>query len=157
MNHMFTPEGAALEKLKIILVSQSSSRKSILSQLITTNFTSMKSGFAEDLDKNLLKDPKQYCIETCRGKVNSFLEKVSNENIEFDIAIFCDTIIRDKDGNIFEKPVDKEDHKNMIKHLMETDSFAASTLIVLYDTNRIRQKIQNEDSELPEFCVKSKF
>ena len=147
MEHMFTSSGKQFQNLNILLVSESQSRIKIMTHYFTPNFKTMKSGFAEDLDQKSYKNYREYCIATCRGKKDSFLKKVEHSKIDFDIAILCDSIIGDQFGKIFEKPEDKEDHKAMLKHFMGINVFNACALIVLYDTVKIRNKLQGKPVE----------
>ena len=132
-----------LKQLKVILVSESYSRKFILEKINLFSFTTMKSGFEEDISKISTKDYKDYCIKTTDGKVNSFLENIKKKNIDFDIAICCDTIIRDEQGNIFEKPGTIPNHIKMLEHFSNQNVYAVSAISIISNDENIKNILNN--------------
>ena len=95
-----------MKSKKIILASSSPRRQDILKQL-GIPFKIIKSDFAEDLDKNIYKNPKDYTTETAKLKAYDVLEKVKNQNETVDIIISADTVVS-FESKIIEKPDSKE-------------------------------------------------
>ncbi|EHN00188.1 YOR111W-like protein [Saccharomyces cerevisiae x Saccharomyces kudriavzevii VIN7] len=104
-------------KYDVILASSSPRRYEILHDIMGfTELKTMVPTFEENLDKTKYStNPIEYARDTSRRKAQSIVEILSdyqNENsneIEKPKLIICaDTIIIDKDGKIYEKPITKE-------------------------------------------------
>lgn len=104
-------------KYDVILASSSPRRYEILHDIMgLTELKTMVPTFEENLDKTKYStNPIEYARDTSRRKAQSIVEILSdyqNENsneIEKPKLIICaDTIIIDKDGKIYEKPITKE-------------------------------------------------
>jgi septum formation protein len=115
MLHKFS---SLLEKLSIVLASQSPRRAAILRENLGLNFNVVVSGFAENLDKALFKNPSDYVSNTARLKAesvaDSFISSTSNNKADFIIS--ADTIVV-FDNIILEKPENDEGAKTMLKML----------------------------------------
>lgn len=94
-------------KLNIILASTSKRRVDMLKEL-GVNFISVSPNFDENLIK--IKDPKKYVETLAKCKAESI------QNVENSIIIAADTIVY-LDGEILEKPKDKDHARQMLKKL----------------------------------------
>lgn len=99
--------------MRIILASGSPRRKELL-QLITKNFEIIVSNIDESLNKNLTIENQ--VSELSYLKAKSVFEKLENDRI----VIGADTIVT-KNNEIYGKPKDKLDAKNILKKLLEND------------------------------------
>ncbi|CAH1761774.1 4617_t:CDS:2 [Entrophospora sp. SA101] len=95
----------------ISLTSGSKNRKEILSRL-GINFKSITSGFAEDLDKSSFEKPSDYVIANAKKKCLNVYDRL----LKVDIIISADTVGY-IDGEILEKPRDREDALRILKKL----------------------------------------
>ena len=144
-----------LKNLNILLVSESKSRRELLTKLNLFPFEITKSGFDEDICKNSTKDYLDYSRQTTQGKVTSFLAKMRKEPVQFDLAIFCDSISRSHSGQIFEKPGSVPKHVQMLKTFSDQEIFACSSVALVYNVQSIRNLVEKTscDSSMSAFEV----
>lgn len=105
-----------LEKLSIVLASQSPRRFAILKENIGLNFEVKISGCEEDIDKASCSSPTEYVIRTARLKADAVLTSLKLDNCYTDLLIAADTIVV-CNNVILEKPGDKETAKSMLRML----------------------------------------
>lgn len=99
--------------MRIILASGSPRRKELL-QLITSDFEIIVSNIDETLDKNLTLENQ--VSELAYSKAKSVFDKLDGDRI----VIGADTIVT-KNNEIYGKPKDKANAKEMLKKLLEGD------------------------------------
>ena len=104
-----------LEKKKIVLGSKSEGRKRLLRDA-GLKFEVVVSDFEEDLDKSGFENTIEYVKATCRGKLGSLRSKVPEG---FNLLIVCDTVCSIGGKRVIEKPVDKQDHIQMVTELRD--------------------------------------
>jgi septum formation protein len=76
----------------------------------------MISGFSEDIDKTICRNPTIYVTRTARQKAEAVCNMIQASGKSVDLVIAADTIVVYKDS-ILEKPVDKTAAIHMLKML----------------------------------------
>ncbi|EAS03096.1 septum formation protein Maf protein (macronuclear) [Tetrahymena thermophila SB210] len=148
-----------LKNKNIFLCSQSKPRRNLLEQL-GLQLNIYPSSFEEDLDKSLYKDPKDYVKDTCQGKVNDVLKKFQQENINWDIAIFCDTIIVLND-KIIEKPENEQQAADFLRTFKNNTQYVHTACFVLFNDKQNNKVIERHVidtckvifGDIPEECI----
>lgn len=97
---------------KLILASQSPSRKKILSDMGYL-FESVPSEFEERFD--MKKTPQENAVLLSEGKAQAVFDRLSPEEQKNTVVVGMDTIAIDANGKLLEKPRNKKDAENMVK------------------------------------------
>ncbi|KAG2456764.1 ADT3 translocase, partial [Polypterus senegalus] len=80
-------------------------------------FEVVPSWFKETLDKSLFENPYDYAVETAKQKALEVAKRMQLKHLKMpDIVIGADTIVT-LDGDILEKPIDKQDAHRMLSRL----------------------------------------
>ncbi|CAD8153454.1 unnamed protein product [Paramecium octaurelia] len=135
-----------LKNAKIILGSQSKGRQGLLKMVDLFKFEVFPSTFEENLDKQI--DPLTYVQKTCEGKVINLLETFKQNNQQWDICIFADTVC-EINGKIIEKPNTKEDAYNFLK-LFSNSLHLVHTCVYVVGKNEKNQIFQLNGVETTE-------
>lgn len=130
--------------MKIILASKSPRRKEILS-MITKDFDVIVSDEEEILDENLTLEDQAKSLAYVKAK--SVFEKTEGDRI----VIGSDTMVVDLDGNIYGKPKDREDAKNMLDRIKNTKHNVITSLAILVERNN--EYIEHVDYDLAEVYI----
>ncbi|CAG8607644.1 3197_t:CDS:2, partial [Acaulospora morrowiae] len=99
---------------RVILASGSPRRKEVL-ELLGIEFEVIVSNFSENLDKSKYS-PFEYALETATEKGLEVYGRLAQEDKDVDLVIAADTVVS-LDGEILEKPIDKDDAFKMLKKL----------------------------------------
>lgn len=103
---------------RVVLASKSPQRLQIVkSELGYANAEAVKSGFAEDLDKDMFA-PFEYCMQTAIQKALDVYRAEANADEEPGLLIAADTVI-ELNGITLEKPKGADDHIEMLKKLRD--------------------------------------
>ncbi len=121
-----------IKKKRIILGSSSLSRKDCL-ELLGVDFSIKKSDFEENLSKSDFSSAEDYCLETCRNKMLDLTEKMKDEE-NYDILITADTIIKNIDNQILEKPKDLQEHIEFLKSYSNSEITVITAMILRIKT-----------------------
>ena len=122
-----------IKQKKIILGSSSKSRKDCL-EMLNLDFEIKKSDFEENLEKSDFPSADAYCLETCKQKMVDLSEKLKNEN--YDILITADTIVKNIDNKILEKPISNSEHKNFLKSYSKSHIELITAMVLSIKTNK---------------------
>lgn len=76
----------------------------------------MASNFEEDYDKSRFASPTEYCNATCLKKGELVLERTRHDPIPPSLLVSSDTIVV-CDGIIYEKPIDRDDARRMLREI----------------------------------------
>ncbi|XP_069493074.1 probable bifunctional dTTP/UTP pyrophosphatase/methyltransferase protein [Ambystoma mexicanum] len=113
---MLNPVISKLAGKRVVLASSSPRRQDILTN-VGLRFEVVPSWFKETLDKSAFTAPHQYAVETAKQKALEVARRVHEKHLKTpDIVIGADTIVT-LEGDILEKPVDKQDAYNMLSRL----------------------------------------
>ena len=140
-----------LNTLSVVLASQSPRRQEILKyNLGFDKFVCIPSNFSEDVDKTACVSAEEYVERTSSGKMNDILHRREELGIQPDLVISADTIVVGVDGNILEKPVDRNHAVAMLYSLQGSKHrvMTAVTLGLLEKTNneyKIRSFVEQTD------------
>jgi len=107
--NMLLPHLPFLNSLKILLASASPRRSSLL-QLLGVQFTVGVSDYPENQDWRSFSSPVEYVQSNALMKLNFAQGKF----VDCDLIIAADTIV-EAEGQVYEKPVDAEDAKRMMR------------------------------------------
>ncbi|XP_028846883.1 putative bifunctional dTTP/UTP pyrophosphatase/methyltransferase protein isoform X1 [Denticeps clupeoides] len=100
----------------VVLASASPRRLEILTN-VGLRFEVVPSWFKETLDKALFKAPHEYAMATAKQKALEVAKRMPFKHLKTpDIVIGADTVVT-VDGQILEKPVDKQDAYRMLSSL----------------------------------------
>ena len=137
----------SLSCTNVILASGSPRRSDILSNL-GIKFKIQVSDFEENLCKEYFKTPKDYVLQTARGKIDSVYAKNSGNNT---LIIAADTIVV-LGSQILEKPV-SESHALEMLSMLNGQSHSVLTALVVYykDTQGILKKSEIVEETIVEF------
>ena len=114
------------EKYEIILGSSSPRRYEIMHDMMGfSHITVMKPSFEENLPKeNYKSDISGYALETSRFKAEGLLSDLTEKRghdfsgdtkAQKFLIICADTVVADRDNNIYEKPVTKENQERYLR------------------------------------------
>lgn len=135
-----------LNTLSVVLASQSPRRQEILTNnLGFEKFACIPSNFSEDIDKSTCGSAEEYVERTCLGKINDILNRRKELNIQPDLVISADTIVVGVDGNILEKPSDRNHAISMLSSLQGNKHrvMTAVTLGLLENSHEDHYKIRS--------------
>lgn len=109
--------------MKIILASQSPRRKELL-ELLLSDFEIQPSDF-DERSQAYDGDPGSYCLELAEGKALAVSKKQPEA-----LVIASDTLVF-KDGNIYNKPTDRDSARAMIEALQGDSHWVFSSLVMV--------------------------
>ncbi|XP_012689509.1 probable bifunctional dTTP/UTP pyrophosphatase/methyltransferase protein isoform X2 [Clupea harengus] len=118
----------------VVLASASPRRLEILTN-VGLRFEVVPSWFKETLDKALFKTPQDYAVETARQKALEVATRMPYKHLKTpDIVIGADTVVA-VDGQILEKPSDKQDAYRMLSSLSgkEHSVFTGVAIVLCQD------------------------
>lgn len=123
----------ALNSMKIVLASGSPRRREILNNVGLVSFTVVKSGFEEDLDKSACDGAAGYAQATAWMKVKDVCEKwnVDERGEMPDVLIGADTVVESRDGEVLEKPANREEARAMLRALSNGESKVHTGVAIL--------------------------
>ncbi|CAK7243168.1 MAG: hypothetical protein STHCBS139747_004679 [Sporothrix thermara] len=143
-----------LRSHRVILASASPRRKALLAQVGLTNLEIWPSNKPEDLPKALY-GPFEYVAETAQRKCLDVYQEVlavqeaaaakaeaegktGPRGIPTDpeLVIAADTVIVTRDGRILEKPRSAAEHKQMLRHLRDTNTHRVLTAVCVLSPRR---------------------
>ncbi|EPS42503.1 hypothetical protein H072_3509 [Dactylellina haptotyla CBS 200.50] len=113
---------------RVILASASPRRKQLLAQIGLTKIDVVPSDFAEDLDKAKYT-AIEYVMETAQEKCMSVYKQEIDSDEEPALVIAADTIICSYLGAIVEKPLNYQDHLDMLKGLRDAEPHKVITAV----------------------------
>ncbi len=128
--------------MKIILASKSPRRRELLELMGIKNYEVMVSNIDEEIDDNLKIKDKVKKLSYKKAKI--VFDKTKGDII----VIGADTIVV-KDGNIYGKPKDEEDAKNMLRKFMDSKVDVMTAVTVLIEKkSKVSKKIDLDESEV---------
>ena len=107
-----------LQRVKVVLASQSPRRKELMASL-GLEFETLPSGFSEDLDKSKYDDAADYAADTAYFKVEDVARTIQKREEGFIspyLIVGADTVV-DLAGEVMEKPDTEEDAFRMLSTL----------------------------------------
>lgn len=123
---MLLPHLPFLNSQKVLLASGSPRRSQLLS-LLGVNFTVGVSEYPENQDWRTFPTPLDYVLSNARNKLRFALEKFPG----YDLVIAADTIVEAR-GVVYEKPLDAEDAKRMMREFSGSKHFVHTAVLVSY-------------------------
>ena len=139
----------------IILASGSPRRKELLSLMGISEFTILKSDFAEDLCKDLFTSSDAYCLATAQAKASDVvktLELKQGYQRLGTVLIGADTIV-EINNKVLEKPADEVDAANMIR-MLSNSWHTVHTGVCIY-TNQGGDAKKERENTAPLVCTSS--
>jgi septum formation protein len=124
--------------MKIYLASASPRRRTLL-QKLGLEFELIEPEYEELLEKGI--DPKAYARQNAIGKARSVLSDINDG-----LIITADTIVV-INGEILEKPRDREDAVRMLKKLSGSSHFVYTAVVVL-DAETRQMEVELEETEV---------
>jgi septum formation protein len=149
---MLSPFTKLLEKLTIVLASQSPRRSSIFRENLGLTFEVVVSGFAEDIDKTQCTSPTDYVMKTARMKAVDVTTLLSSSGRFPDLIVSADTVVV-QGNSILEKPGDVESAKAMIRQLSGTEHSVLTSVTIACNRNSFR--FQNDCPPVNEYTYHS--
>lgn len=134
----------SLKSTKVILASGSPRRSEILAKL-GIKFSVIVSEFEENLSKQL--SPKEYVLQTARGKISSVYSKNSESNT---LIIAADTIVV-LGSQILEKPTSLTNALEMLTALNGKTHSVFTALVVYYKKDGVLYKKEIVEETIVEF------
>lgn len=128
--------------MKIILASQSPRRKALLEQMGFKDFEIINSHLKEEMDSSLgvQEQVKKISFEK--------VKKVFNETTGDRIVVGADTVV-EKDNQIYGKPKDKEEARNMIRKFKNsTVNIITAMTVFIQKKDRKIQKVNSTTTEI---------
>ncbi|XP_039600694.1 probable bifunctional dTTP/UTP pyrophosphatase/methyltransferase protein isoform X2 [Polypterus senegalus] len=102
---------------KVVVLASASPRRQEILRNVGLRFEVVPSWFKETLDKSLFENPYDYAVETAKQKALEVAKRMQLKHLKMpDIVIGADTIVT-LDGDILEKPIDKQDAHRMLSRL----------------------------------------
>lgn len=123
-----------LEKLSIVLASQSPRRSSIFRENLGLKFEVIVSNFAENIDKSQCISPADYVLKTARMKAVDVKTLLSSSSRSPDLIVSADTIVV-QGNNILEKPSNAESAKAMLRQLSGTEHSVLTSVTIACSGN----------------------
>lgn len=126
-NTLAWPAFECLRGKRVVLASSSPRRVEMFYRM-GLDFEVIPSAFSEDLDKSSFPDATAYCQETCRRKGEMVLQSLLDSEPSSPrptLVVSADTIVVSPQGEICEKPADKDDAVRMLS------SMAGGTILVV--------------------------
>jgi septum formation protein len=118
--------------IEVILASGSPRRKELITLLGLSRVAVKVSTFAEDLDKSMFANPREYCLATASKKVEEVARSLDGHG-EKVLVVGADTII-EIDGIVLEKPADAVQSKKMLSMLRNRDHYVHTAVIAYSNT-----------------------
>lgn len=118
--------------MKLVLASNSEPRAAILRKLAIECIIA-PTNVAEDLDKALFADPRDYCDATCALKANSIVNNASEDVV----YLTADTIVISEDGKVLEKPQSVAQAKAMLLSYSRVGTAKVYTCICMLKGKRM--------------------
>ena len=125
---MLLPHLPFLNSLKVLLASASPRRSSLL-QLLGVQFTVGVSDYPENQDWRSFASPLEYVQSNALMKLNFALNKFAGS----ELVIAADTIV-EANGQVYEKPIDAEDAKRMMRIFSGTKHQVHTAVLVSLKT-----------------------
>ncbi|KAF3932800.1 hypothetical protein ABW19_dt0207864 [Dactylella cylindrospora] len=113
---------------RVILASASPRRKQLLAQIGLSKVDVVPSDFAEDLDKSKYT-AIDYVMETAQQKCMGVYKQEIDADIEPALVIAADTVICSYIGSVIEKPLNYQDHLEMLKGLRDAEPHKVITAV----------------------------
>ncbi|XP_014747673.1 PREDICTED: N-acetylserotonin O-methyltransferase-like protein isoform X3 [Sturnus vulgaris] len=136
---------------RVVLASASPRRQEILTN-VGLRFEVVPSWFKETLEKSSFAAPYEYAVETAKQKA---LEVANRMHVKHqrtpDVVIGADTIVS-VDGQILEKPVDKQDAYRMLSRLNGKEHSVFTGVAILH----CRSKDNHLEMEITDFYEETK-
>ena len=126
--------------IQVILASGSPRRKELITLLGLSQVTVKVSTFAEDLDKSMFANPREYCLATASKKVEEVARSLDGHR-EKVLVVGADTII-EIDGIVLEKPVDAAQSKMMLSMLRSREHYVHTAVIAYSNTCSLDEAVQ---------------
>ncbi|XP_041055807.1 probable bifunctional dTTP/UTP pyrophosphatase/methyltransferase protein [Carcharodon carcharias] len=131
---------------RVVLASASPRRREILTN-VGLRFEVVPSWFRETLDKSSFKMPYDYATETAREKALEVAKRMHLKHLKTpDIVIGADTIVS-IDGDILEKPADKQAAHTMLSRLSNKEHSVFTGVVIIQcsckNDNQLETKIDD--------------
>ena len=152
---MLASYSTVLEKLSIVLASQSPRRASILKNNLGLNFEIVVSNFAENIDKSTCPSPHDYVLQTAHMKASdvalSLIDKQKQLKLLPDLIISADTIVV-RDNAILEKPEHEQAARDMLKSLSGRSHKVLTGISIYYKNTSFLSDLSNTNTNTqPEY------
>jgi septum formation protein len=131
-----------LNRLRIILASQSPRRAQLLTQ-IGLNYTVAVSNFPENLEKSQFS-PAEYVVETARCKAQAIVRESSQKDA-WDIIISADTVVVSS-GELLEKPQGRAEAIEMLGKISGRAVEVITGVTIAINRTRNRKKSENGEN-----------
>ena len=152
---MLASYSTVLEKLSIVLASQSPRRASILKNNLGLNFEIVVSNFAENIDKSTCPSPHDYVLQTAHMKASdvalSLIDKQKQLKLLPDLIISADTIVV-RDNAILEKPENEQAARDMLNSLSGRSHKVLTGISIYYKNTSFLSDLSNTNTNTqPEY------
>lgn len=122
-----------LQGKRVILASTSPRRIDLFTRM-GLDFQVVPSNFEEDYDKARFPNQETYCAATCLRKGEIVLQNTRNDSTPPSLIVSSDTIVVGSDGEIYEKPIDRQDAVRMLSNLSGTTIKVITAATIIYRT-----------------------
>ncbi|XP_072333405.1 probable bifunctional dTTP/UTP pyrophosphatase/methyltransferase protein isoform X1 [Scyliorhinus torazame] len=127
----------------VVLASASPRRREILTN-VGLRFEVVPSWFKETLDKSSFGMPSDYATETAKEKALEVAKRMHLKHLKIpDVVIGADTIVS-IDGDILEKPVDKQDAHTMLSRLSNREHSVITGVAIIHCSCKNDNQLETE-------------